>query len=173
MIIQGVIFDLDLTLIDSREAEVLRSRRNWKAVYKMIPKLQPYHGIPELLQHIKSKNIKSSIVTSSPTPYCSRVIKHWNWEVDTVVCYHDTIKHKPHPAPMIEALKRLSLPKENVWTVGDDPKDIASSRAAGMKSVAAIWGCQDIDALLSAKPDFACSNPNELIELIDRYTPDG
>lgn len=46
---KGVLIDLDLTLIASQDAEPLRRARRWPEVYSMIPKLQPYEGVADLI----------------------------------------------------------------------------------------------------------------------------
>ena len=53
----------------------------------------------------------------------------------------DTTPHaKPHPAPLLEAARRLELSPEKCLYVGDDERDIVAGRAAGMGTVAATYG---------------------------------
>jgi phosphoglycolate phosphatase len=53
----------------------------------------------------------------------------------------DTTPHpKPHPAPLLEAARRLSLPPADCIYVGDDERDILAGLAAGMPTVAARYG---------------------------------
>jgi phosphoglycolate phosphatase len=53
----------------------------------------------------------------------------------------DTTPHaKPHPEPLFEAARRLKLPPQECWYVGDDLRDIQAGRAAGMFTIAAAWG---------------------------------
>jgi len=53
----------------------------------------------------------------------------------------DTTAHaKPHPAPLLEAARRLGLPPEACVYVGDDERDMMAGRAAGMRTVAATYG---------------------------------
>lgn len=53
----------------------------------------------------------------------------------------DTTAHpKPHPAPLLEAARRLYLPASACIYVGDDRRDIEAGRAAGMATVAALYG---------------------------------
>lgn len=73
----------------------------------MIPQLYSYPGISELLQELKEIGILVCIVTSSPRSYCERVVKHWGWEIDEKVCYHDKVNHKPHPESLLQGLQRL------------------------------------------------------------------
>jgi len=53
----------------------------------------------------------------------------------------DTTPHtKPHPAPLLEAARRLGVAPAHCIYVGDDERDIEAGRAAGMRTVAAAWG---------------------------------
>ena len=69
---EGVIFDLDQTLVDSSIAEAERKCRNWRGVYELIPKFKIYDGIFETIEFIKNQNIQICILTSSPSVYCEK-----------------------------------------------------------------------------------------------------
>ena len=47
---------------------------------------------------------------------------------------------KPHPAPLLEAARRIALPPAHCLYVGDDRRDIEAGLAAGMATVAACYG---------------------------------
>ena len=155
---KGFILDLDQTLVDSQSIEYLRRSRKWSLVYQNIPKISAYDGINELLLMIKDNDIKISIVTSSPSSYVRRIVQHFGWEFDAMVCYHDTTSHKPHPAPLIEAALRLKIAEKDCWAVGDHPNDVIAAKRAGMYSIGALWGSFFKEALMSEKPDLLFDN---------------
>lgn len=150
---KALIFDLDQTLVDSQCVEHLRRLRQWALVYQKIPTISAYDGIGEILSLPRDNGIKISIVSSSPTSYVHRVVRHFGWEFDTMVCYHDTTLHKPHPAPFIETARRLKVAEKDCWAVGDQPNDIIAAKNAGMFSVGALWGSIDKEALKRENPD--------------------
>lgn len=170
MPLRAVIFDLDLTLIASSEAEQLRRQRRWSEVYQLIPTLQPYEGVNVLIGALSTRGIKTAIVTSSPASYCNRVIGQWRWTVATTVCYHDTVEKKPHPAPIVRALSNLAVASSDAIAVGDHPNDIVSARGAGVFAVAALWGIPDPSALVKVRPDISCSTVAELAQFIEERT---
>lgn len=47
---------------------------------------------------------------------------------------------KPHPAPLLEAARRLQVAPATCLYVGDDLRDMQAARAAGMGALAAAWG---------------------------------
>ena len=58
-----------------------------------------------------------------------------------VVISGDTTPHsKPHPAPLLEAARRVGVDAANCVYVGDDHRDMLAGRAAGMATLAAAWG---------------------------------
>ena len=61
----------------------------------------------------------------------------------------------------------MKVPKNQVFSVGDDPKDIIASRESGVKSVAALWGAKSPEKLILENPDFICKSVEELRHLID------
>jgi N-acetyl-D-muramate 6-phosphate phosphatase len=53
----------------------------------------------------------------------------------------DTTPHaKPHPAPLLEAARRIDRAAADCLYVGDDLRDVLAGRAAGMATAAAAWG---------------------------------
>jgi phosphoglycolate phosphatase-like HAD superfamily hydrolase len=162
----GIIFDLDQTLIHSLPALELRRQRRWSEVYPLIPMLQPFEGINEILNVLNNHNIPICIVTSSPRSYCDRIIKHWGWNNVYTVCYHDTKNHKPHPDPILKGVQLMGLNPNEVISIGDEAKDIIASKSAGVISIGALWGCTERNELLTQRPHYTFNNPNELLSFI-------
>ena len=80
----------------------------------------------------------------------------------------DTTPHaKPHPEPLFEAARRLALPPSECLYVGDDLRDIQAGRAAGMKTVAALYGYLGQGADVSEwDADASISSPADLLQLL-------
>jgi HAD superfamily hydrolase (TIGR01549 family) len=165
----GLIFDLDLTLIDSKIAEEHRLSRQWNKVYDIIPSFTTYEGIAEVLEDMAAKNIPYCIVTSSPGSYCLKVCQYWNINSSLTVCYHDTSKRKPHPDPILLAIEKLGISPARILSFGDRDIDIIASNAAGVKSVACLWGSEDPELLLKAQPNYTIEKPAQILELLNKF----
>lgn len=162
----AILFDLDQTLIDTQQVEPLRRARRWAEIYPLIPQLQPYEGINELLAELHTRGIPLCIVTSSPRPYCEQVIRHCRWQFNATVCFHDTAKRKPHPDPILEGLRRLGVTSDQAVAVGDAAKDTFAARAAQVISIGALWGTDNQQELLDSRPDVICHTVTELRDIL-------
>ena len=166
----GVLFDLDQTLINSSTAEALRKARKWPEVYRLIPGFVVYDGIADILGMLFEREVPVGIVTSSPGTYCARVIAHYKFRIENTVCYHDTARKKPHPDPILKGIELLGIPADQVWAVGDDPRDIQSARAAAVHAVAVTWGAADESVLRAAGADKVFDAVAELHAFLDELT---
>ena len=163
---RSIIFDLDLTLVDSTIAEQGRKDRKWDYVYTLIPQFTIYEGLPQVFDIIRKHGIKTAIVSTSPRTYLERVIQHFNIPCNAIVGYHDAKPIKPHPAGMLKALELLQVEPDNAISFGDRAIDIQASNAAGIESVACFWGTKERKELLSSGYRHAIINPSEIITLI-------
>ena len=135
---EGILFDLDLTLVDSSILFELRERRLWSEVYKNIPKTKVYEGVHEMIDEL-IPSYKLGIVTSSPRTYAERLTSFHGIEIPVLTAYHDTQKHKPHANPILDGISKLGLKPNEVISIGDEEKDIIASNNAGATSVLASW----------------------------------
>jgi phosphoglycolate phosphatase-like HAD superfamily hydrolase len=165
----GIIFDLDQTLIDSSLAESYRKPGGWSSVYPLIPKFTAYEGITSVMDYLKANSIPYVIVTSSPSVYCTKVCDHWLFKPAYIIGYHDTSKRKPFPDPILLALTKLSLKPDKALSFGDRDIDITASNAASVKSIACLWGANDKETLIAAKPSLTINNPIEMIDIIKAH----
>ena len=61
-----IIFDFDLTLVDTKPVEALRAAREWKSVMARASELKVYDGVHELLVDLDAGGQTLAIVTKSP-----------------------------------------------------------------------------------------------------------
>lgn len=168
----SVIFDLDMTLVDSSAAESYRAARNWTRVYGEISAFPIYDGIKDMIAGLERAGVEYGIVTSSPYTYCYKVLKHLGIEIERsrIVAYHDTERRKPHPDPFSKLIQRLRVPASDVIAIGDHPNDIIGARTAGAIDVAALWGCGDLAGMKQLRPTHSFASVAELHSYLqERY----
>lgn len=160
---KSIVFDLDLTLVDSTIAEEARSRRNWSQVYALIPRFTLYPGMENAFQFIRDHGNKVAIVSTAPSVYVQRVVDFFNIPVDVIIGYHDAAR-KPSPAGMLLAMQKIGVAPSETISFGDRAIDIQASNAAGICSVACLWGTKESSLLLAARPHFIIDNAIEIIQ---------
>lgn len=74
-------------------------------------------------------------------------------------------KPKPDPESIIKALRALKVKPDRAVLVGDSPADIAAGKAAGVKTIAALYGFHG-ERLLKTKPDFLVKDIEQIIPII-------
>ena len=128
---------------------------------------QLFAGIAELLKGLEALQMPWGIVTNKAARLTEAFIPHVGLEKAACVISGDTTAHaKPHPAPLLEAAKRLKIPAKECWYVGDDLRDIEAAHAAGMTSVAAAWGYCGATEPTHWKANAIIDTPLELLAII-------
>jgi phosphoglycolate phosphatase-like HAD superfamily hydrolase len=163
---KSIIFDLDLTLVDTTCLEYARHTGNWKLAYSLIPQTTLYEGLKEVFDIIRENNIKTAIVSTSPRPYVEKLVAYHNIPSQYIVGYHDAKPIKPHPAQMIKAIDLMNEDASNVVSFGDRAIDIKASNAANIESVACLWGTKEKSDLLNSSYRHVITNPNEILTLL-------
>ena len=104
-----------------------------------------FAGVAELLAAIEERGMRWGIVTNKPEGLARGVVAAYGWSGRCAVLVGgDTLaQRKPHPEPLLHACRSLSLQPDEVIYVGDDLRDIEAARAAGIVSVAALWGYRE------------------------------
>ncbi|CAD5373670.1 Phosphoglycolate phosphatase [Rubrivivax sp. A210] len=81
----------------------------------------------------------------------------------------DSTPHtKPHPAPLLEAARRLGLVAADCVYIGDDERDMLAARAAAMGAWAAAWGYLGPgQEAADWGADFVLAEPNEILKRLE------
>lgn len=129
-----------------------------------------FAAVPHLLQVLVAATMPWGIVTNKalrlavPLAQGLGLLGHGG-----VLVGGDSTPHtKPHPAPLLEAARRLAVAPQACIYVGDDERDMQAALAAGMLPVAAAWGYLGPDADVSTWGAHAVLNqPSELLQFLE------
>lgn len=101
-----------------------------------------YEGVDEVLDGLVRRGLGLGVVTNKLGYLAQAVIRAagWNRILSCVIGGDTTLRAKPHPAPVLEACRRLSVHPGEALMVGDDPRDIEAGRRAGSRTAVAAWG---------------------------------
>ena len=130
--------------------------------------LKSYAGIDEALAILRDAGVRLAVVTSKTHALARRGLLRCGLDgyFGVLVGADDVLDHKPHPAPVLAALERLSAAPEDTVFIGDSPHDIQAGRAAGVQTAAALWGPFSRAALASASPHHWLAEPARIADLV-------
>ncbi len=108
----------------------------------MTERTRAFDGVAELVEALAQWGLLWGVVTNKMERFALPLTQQMPLFTGArTVVGGDTTPHaKPHPAPLLEAARRLELSPAHCIYVGDDERDIAAGHAAGMATVAACYG---------------------------------
>lgn len=108
----------------------------------MTERTYAFDGIPQLIAQLAARGLAWGVVTNKSMRFAGPLTQGMSlFKTAATVVGGDSTPHaKPHPAPLLEAARRLNLEPGRCIYVGDDERDVLAGRAAGMGTVAATYG---------------------------------
>jgi phosphoglycolate phosphatase len=126
-----------------------------------------FPGMEELINTLESRGLPWGIVTNKPHRFTIPLMQALGFDQRAACLISgDTCAHaKPHPEPLLHAAKLIDVAPEKCLYLGDDKRDIDAGRAAGMKSLIALFGYIDPKVDLNTwHADAAIASPLDLLK---------
>lgn len=126
-----------------------------------------FEGVPELLESLVNQGLKWGVVTNKAERFTLPLTASMDLFAKAgAIVSGDTTPHaKPHPEPLLEAVRRMGVDASRCVYVGDDERDIVAGRAAGMATVAVTYG------YLGAQADTRQWGANATINCVNELLP--
>ncbi len=100
-----------------------------------------FPDIADILESCRNTEVKWGIVTNKPEHMTVQILRDMEVEGAACVIGGDTLeKRKPHPEPVLHACEIAGVAPGATVMIGDAERDIASARAAGVRSIAVTYG---------------------------------
>jgi len=126
---------------------------------------RPFPGIAAELAGLSGAGLAWGIVTNKAERFALPLVGVLRLEAAVVVGGDTTAHTKPHPAPLLEAARRLAVDPATCLYVGDDERDIVAGRAAGMATAVAAWGYLGLRSeYRNWQADIELAAPGELLK---------
>ena len=135
---------------------------------RMTRETRVFGEVPSLLQVLERHGIPWGIVTNKAARFAEPVVRSLGLDrsAAALVCGDTTPHAKPHPAPLLEAARRVGVDASDCIYVGDDLRDVQAGRAAAMGTVVAAWGYLGLgDAIEAWGADHIIQSPPDLLNL--------
>lgn len=117
---------------------------------RMTLQTREFDGVARLLDELVQRGLAWGVVTNKSKRFTDPLLAGMPlFGTAGAIVSGDTTPHaKPHPAPLLEAARRIGVAPEHCVYVGDDERDIVAGKAAGMATLAAAWGYLGVQAAL-------------------------
>ena len=125
-----------------------------------------FEDVLPLLDALDAQQVLWGIVTNKAARYSEPIVQALGLaqRSQVLVCGDTTPHSKPHPAPLLEAARRMGIDVGDCAYVGDDERDVQAGRAAGMATVAVSWGYLGLGNAIEAwGATHVIHSPNELL----------
>ena len=129
-----------------------------------------YPGVEETLSTLKERGHPMGVVTSKGNTMMDRGLRFIGADkyMRVAIGFDSSHLHKPDPFPVLLAVGKLGYtPSESVF-VGDSPHDVKAGNAAGVTTVAALWGPFTREQLEPYRPNYFLESITGLPALLER-----
>ncbi len=141
---------------------VKRVKRELK---QQIQHLSTIPGIKEALIELHYQGHRLGIITSNSTDNVTAFLQKNDLE-DLFDFIHSGTTIFGKTRIINNFLKQEHLKPEEVIYIGDETRDIESTKKAHVKVIAVSWGFNSREVLAAENPDFLIDHPSELLEVI-------
>lgn len=161
-------------------AESLGLPKSFVHEYESISRLKlelsaPFAGVLDILQSLSDHGYIIAINTGKDRLRAVEVLNRFTLSkhIDVMVAGDDVVYGKPHPESLYKVAVLTDSRCEEIAFVGDMPVDIQCARAAGVRSVAALWGMGGRAELQAAGADFEITSMYEVPDIIAAMSREG
>ena len=147
--------------------------RLWEAYAALVlekgaDNVRVFEGLSEALEALYQKGYILTILTNkseSELPVFREKILD-KLPFDCIMAVGGTEDAKPSPLAIEKALLRYGVAKENAVLVGDGEPDVLTAIAAGIRSVAVLWGNRTKEQLERVGATVFAERPSDLLAII-------
>jgi len=128
-----------------------------------------YPGIPELLAQLRRRGYRLRVVTSKPTVFSERIVRHFDLAEHFAGVHGAELDGTRGEKRELIArvLETERIPARAAVMVGDRSHDIVGARTNGVPSIGVLWGYGTIDELRQAGAGAIAATPGDLIAALE------
>ena len=131
--------------------------------------VEPYEGIPELLDFLEQNGVKKGIVTNKDHETALSAVdkKLSKWKFDGIFGSNEKeYPNKPNPYNVDRMAQNLNISKEKILFVGDMLVDVNTAKNAGIDIVYCKWGFGEVKGEIGIDEDVKVSDVQEIMKRI-------
>lgn len=124
----------------------------------------PYDGIKEMLAELKRRGKRIAVVSNKFSDATRQLCAHFFPDtVEVAIGETSTIRKKPAPDTVIEAMRQLGVTAEDAVYIGDSDVDVMTARNSGMPCISVLWGFRDKDFLIESGATTFAVTPADIL----------
>jgi 2-phosphoglycolate phosphatase len=132
----------------------------------------PFPGIEPLLDTLDKRKILWGVVTNKESWQTDPLMERLNLahRAACIVSGDTTPNPKPHPDPLLYACRKIGISPTECLYIGDAERDIIAGNAAGMTTIAALFGyIEDITQAKTWGAHHAIYHPDEILPWFEQW----
>ena len=147
--------------------EMIKKYKEWNTAHHD-ELVKGYDAVVETLEQLRNEGIKLAIVSTKSREGLAHGIKVLGAEhLFEVIISMDEVTHvKPHPEPVLLALEKLGVSKEEAIMIGDNSHDIEGGQNAGVRTAGVAWSAKGESYLQQFHPDYMLHHMSDLLEIV-------
>ena len=151
------------------EETVNKVRKKYDELYESEPLklVEPYKGIPELLNKLNTMGIKITVLSNKPDDMTKAVVRGiLGNKFNYVQGQKKEFEKKPSPQAPLFIAEKIGVNPENFLYIGDSGVDMKTAKNSGMKAVGVSWGFRSVEELKENGADFIVYTAEDILNLI-------
>lgn len=167
--ILSISLNININEINSEDLQKLKNR--FRELYRQSNFIESklFPGIKALINNLQQNNFKIGVVTNKTLEFARLTLQKVDLldNIDCLVTSDMVPSPKPAPDSVLLAIEKLQADPKKCIFVGDAEQDVIAGNAAGVKTVAALFGyIGDQNIAKSWPADYFVSQPTEIWPLL-------
>ncbi|QDQ00072.1 pyrophosphatase PpaX [Lysinibacillus fusiformis] len=149
------------------EDEMIANYRTWNMLHHD-ELVTEYPDVVSTLEQLKSMGIKLAIVSTKRNEMIDRGLSILGAThlFEIRIGSNDVKNVKPDPEPVLLALERLGLTKEEAIMIGDNSHDIEAAHNAGVRAAGVAWSIRGAQYLQQFNPEYLLQGMSDLFDIV-------
>ncbi len=130
-------------------------------------KTKPYAGILELLQTLKSRGVKTAVVSNKADFAVKTLAKEYFPDLLSEAVGENEaegVRRKPAPDSLLSVMEKLNASKESTVYVGDSEVDIQTAKNAEVDCISVVWGFKEREFLKENGGKIFVETPSDILQ---------
>ncbi|RUL47399.1 MULTISPECIES: pyrophosphatase PpaX [Lysinibacillus] len=127
-----------------------------------------FDGVLPTLEKLKEQGVRMAIVSTKRRDTIKKGLELMGATsfFEFLIGIDDVNHVKPHPEPVLLAIEKLGVAKEDVMMIGDNYHDIEAGKNAGVKTAGVAWSIKGEEFLKQYQPNYILQHMTDLLQIV-------